>query len=362
LERSLALIRFAAQLAHNDGLHADWTAIIQSPQTSVDVAPELLLEWATSPGQTPERLKSAIEAIRAAERHFPPLGQIFIGDYLHTCDVVAGQDVPEFTHRWSHNASESDETKLYERLAVVLNDLPWERQRALLAVGVLATLSLDDVAGIEDGRFDAAQIRSRLSSFGHYEHVTLNRNSVEQERDRFRALRTAESSLLVSLQWGCRVSINSYLRHRLMFQTGLALERTRLALIAFYLDHGRYPDSLFQLIPDYLKRPEADRFFGVTFQYERAGFDAPVYGANHVFPFSYVSDVPAHTPVIWTVGPDNVTPTEQLQQLGAANDESNTLNEGEPDLEMVALFVPHGGWMRSTIVLSLPLKVDATAD
>jgi hypothetical protein len=86
-------------------------------------------------------------------------------------------------------------------------------------------------------------------------------------------------------------------------QTQLQGSILRLALMLYQCDHGRLPDSLDALVPDYLKTLPADPYTGEPFHYR-------VSTGERLLMFPRLDEskayrgVPPGTAVVWSVGPD----------------------------------------------------------
>ena len=65
--------------------------------------------------------------------------------------------------------------------------------------------------------------------------------------------------------------------------------------MAYRLDHGEYPDSLAALVPDYLPFVPIDPYSGEPFEYRPNGLDLELRDYDLI-------TVPAHTPLLWSVG------------------------------------------------------------
>ncbi|MCH7751256.1 MAG: hypothetical protein IH898_03755 [Planctomycetes bacterium] len=84
----------------------------------------------------------------------------------------------------------------------------------------------------------------------------------------------------------------------------------QLALLAYRLDHGEYPETLAQLTPDYLPEAVLDPFSGENFRYRAEGFELPITRKYHY----QDEEIPAGTPLLWSVGNANSELREEQEQ------------------------------------------------
>jgi hypothetical protein len=73
----------------------------------------------------------------------------------------------------------------------------------------------------------------------------------------------------------------------------------QLALLAYEIDHGVYPETLDALVPDYMPKLIHDPYSGEPFEYRPEGFDLPLVNGG-VDDRSY-RVVPPGTPLFWSV-------------------------------------------------------------
>jgi hypothetical protein len=78
--------------------------------------------------------------------------------------------------------------------------------------------------------------------------------------------------------------------------------KLQLALIAYRVDHERYPDNWDALVPDYLPHVPLDPYAGEPFQYEPHGLPGPLRGQTAA---DSNEPVPSNTPIFWSVGQQN---------------------------------------------------------
>lgn len=350
LDRYLAIQRFRGQLLSGSQMVA--SSLFQNFGFDAIAPSELLVDWATAPGQTPERVKQAIGALHEVERQYPPLYHFLIGNYLDAQAVLAGRaTLPGQT-----TANPSD-------IILFLDSLPEEHKRTEKALEVFATLSLDYVQRV--GGMIGAPLRKQLrfDSFVHHGPTAINAQTVLTDSIPYierqqRMWQTAASSLLAQEIWKSLLNVEVYLRDYLLLHTRLRLERLRLALVAYHLEHSEYPTTVRELAPDYIAPLDIDIFSGEMFQYAPRGLIGNVRSRDYPHGFGYLPDIPAGTPIIWSVGPSNVTPkTLGWSHLLNDNeaDPTSADNADSPSVGMVVIFFKSPeGFVRPTVVLPLP--------
>ncbi len=318
----LAYTRFIGQIWQNDsfGYNVGW--LVQSCETMTG-ADERLVEWALAPGQTPERIERAYAALLEAECDYPPFSEAVLMERSIIEDVILGNSGPRGLQTGWDNPYQR-----YSLLALLLHEMPGERERALVAndalatdyLGVLDKLSSGGVVFHENGtqsRIRPAEFRSwlrllQLDNRGQAAFNMLVQHS--RTKQRLRALDNAKTSLLVNSEWPDGYRLYNFYMVRQSWQTLRDLRHLRLALIGYHIEHGEYPKSLRDLVPNYVPLV-ADLFSETGWpEYKPEGFDLPAFG--HVIGTRGYHNANAYRrfeseqPLIWSVGPANVIPVE----------------------------------------------------
>lgn len=200
-----------------------------------------------------------------------------------------------------------------------LNELPWERKRAGLALQVFAIQASEFVRGLD--RIAPHQRRERLQWWDRFQMY-----GISAQLPTFRGVelafanRAAQTSSLAAMEWPQWDEIRREISNEYLRRVARSLERTRLALIAYHLDHDEYPPTLKELVPKYTEALEADPFSGEPFQYTQAGFPLRLkLDYLHVSPrhLAWHGRLPVGTPAIWAVGTGNVSLAETSELLQA---------------------------------------------
>ena len=198
-------------------------------------------------------------------------------------------------------------------LAYLANQLPWERERAIKALGAITRQNVSDVNQFQeylDGRAhfswgpDTLRLWLRPSDRPPWTPAWM--------REQF----FASTSYLTRFEYVERVPINAFYGQLAEVKTSRRALLIQIALLLFHRDHDKYPAALTELVPDYLGELPMDPYSGQPFYYS-PGLDLPLR------PNSYTDyeSIPPHTPVIWSVGPNGVQLTRyETSQLMHSDD------------------------------------------
>ncbi len=297
-----------------------------------------LADWVTAPGQSGPQLVRAAEELWAAMALLPPARDMFVAEH------VAMTEAPDRLRLRSYNRVQDKNRRAVGKLAYYASMLPWERTRARLALEAIANARIDyadAVAGLLDAasepRLPATSSPRQLQALMQaalVNHATTgerrpsdipiahaNMLSFDGIVQRKRVLENCSTAFLAAADFRTCTpepyALSQYLAHR----AWLLADVQWLALAAFRLDHGTYPRSLHELTPDYL--PEGvplDPFTFEPFQYRPDGFELPGPKAgelnSHILGIAGGDKlIPAGTPLLWSVGPGYMEPTETHQVI-----------------------------------------------
>ena len=243
-----------------------------------------LEHWAAKPGQTPERIRTAIQAVEAQIAQPPSQTDKIKADYLVARRIVEG-DIDLLTNRGGNSSRQTTAI----RSIVALQWIPWERARTIRLLNRYTAhqlLSLEDVErAVADGlklpmphhlryrnRFPYGN--SRLTGWNHGARLL----------ERFHDL---------DWYWKARMSVDAATQRR---ATCLLL-----ALTAWKLEHGKLPDTLDDLVGPYLTKLPPDPHTGEPFRYFPQGIPIAIMQTNAVDeePIELLS---AGQPFIWSTG------------------------------------------------------------
>jgi hypothetical protein len=313
LELLLASRRITAQVARGQVPARNYWL----NQSFAETIEPLFVEWATTPGQTRERVRRAIDGLREIDRQWPNPGDLVVNQYLRSIAVVRGDSPPSFM--------EQEKPDMRKWLAYLANNLSGESARGEKALGVLAAAALDYIhaAGGPDLALEPRWERLwrdnlRKGPFIAYKHknVLLPALTAQQVwgtstielQAQLKVFGAARTSYLAADEFAVTNAlvtavvnwVSDVARHR--------AEIVRLALIAYHLENGEYPASLGELAPSFLTAAELrDPFTTVPFGYKREGF--PVWFAQLYFYDN--GPAPPNTPVLWSIGEAACKPVER---------------------------------------------------
>ena len=335
-----------------------------------------LLAWATAEGQTPELILKAVRELEAIElTRVQPAGRL-LNEYLRAREVVRGAESPDFM-----GPGRRPPTAI-QWLAYAAHLLPSEQVRSERALEILAEASMDYLSGMTTRMFSAggseqaaARWRGWLRSNSYWRGwATMLADSYAANNwgDERRLLRRADAvalagtSYFAAEEFGHRRRLDQYVESYVGAYAWRRAERVRLALIAYRLREGEYPDKLGRLVPDYLAVKEwvRDPYSAWPFGYATEGFDPPVW----VDTFGSGQpdfDSAAGTPMLWCLGAGEATPTVKRLVVEIDSDgkrfERTVNNRGwepEDDFEVVGdvttLTPKTRGWGRGDFWMPLP--------
>ncbi|MEN0109872.1 MAG: hypothetical protein AAF805_04030 [Planctomycetota bacterium] len=294
------------------------------------------LRWATAEGQTPERIREAIAGLAKIDRGLLRPHQRVLNDAVNAIAVINGGDVltgvlPE----WAAPAA--------ARFRWLDGVAPWERERAERAVAVRAGLVANWLAVAEDGvlaprESDEATVavRRRLRTSARWEVTAdfaaaidplLRRDTVSSTVFNetqatgqgpspdgwMRLAMAAETSYVGAVHQVHCHSLESLLQGWVDRLARGRAERLRLALVAYRLENGSYPETLDAILEDpkwwdgMHRRDGVDPYAGEPFGYNPEGFPRAVVevGYNTVNRVSV-----AGAPVLWCTGSGDASPAD----------------------------------------------------
>jgi hypothetical protein len=217
-----------------------------------------LPEWAARAGQTRERILAAIKELDGLESTRPWSSDAIKADYLRLRRIVmGGPDAIAASGVESYVASQ----------ALTWSLLPWERSRALRLLNFCTASDLRLLYDSRPPRTDDPPIDRMVRA------VYRDPNAWgEYGATQIRLLRTTfVLSPFYHLMNGASLAMSSA-----QVETRRRAARIVMALEARKLDHrGELPQTLGELVGNYLDRLPNDPFSGVAFWYVRDGIAAP---------------------------------------------------------------------------------------
>jgi hypothetical protein len=373
LDRYCACYRIQAHVL--DGQPTQIVTYRRSFSNFGNVAYNGILAWAQYPDQTSERLRKAIDELSEAFTHIPGPREAILADYLRIRDVINEKELPS---TWG---GEKKNRTTAQVLAYLANKLPWERRRALVALDCLTINNLNYA--------DAVVLLTLQGPYSGYlllneemnprrllqaipwrcsvaEHTTAFSNDTYRSSFLLAHLLNAQcrTSALMAQELDASTNLYDLLHSWLTEETRRRALLVQLALLAYRLDHGEYPETLAELNDGYLPHsteddpgpeflpyplargkhyyyPYTDPFAGAEFQYHPQGLAHPL----EPYQDSRVARIPAGMPFLRSVEAGN----RQLEEV------RNNSNETVIRLRLTEFTGrPEASWESENLVFPLP--------
>ena len=241
--------------------------------------------WAAKPGQTPERLRKAIQAIEPLISQPPSRTDGIKAEHMLARQIVEG-DTDLMGSKFNRHDGRTEAV----RAVVAMQWMPWEKARALRLLNWSTSSQLKSLENVE--RAVADGIRRPISS--HYYDYRY-RSFIENPR----LTRLRRTTMVLrrfhepDWFWPARMCVDTATQRR---ATCLVL-----ALTAWKLEHGQLPDTLDELVGSYLTKLRPDPHTGEPFRYFRQGIPIAITETNSADdePVDLVS---AGQPFVWSTG------------------------------------------------------------
>lgn len=248
-----------------------------------------------------ERRKT-LEKLQAYFRQNTALEQALLTDRLVIRAIVEGSEPPLIL------ASKPIGTEPY--LAFTANELPWERKRALIALDLITGQNLQNALELKNSLSKSAGQGWGLNELRQWYRPYYQPAIWLTQQP------AAATSYLVSMEYQLRVPVNELF---LEYCHTIAVERATLlqiALVMYRADHKAYPPTLEALVPACLEKLPLDPYALRNFEYRAQGLEKPLGG----YGFSTGEMIPSHTPLLWSIGPDNFQLQERVVATSAGDD------------------------------------------
>lgn len=314
--RYLRLIRLTTTLANSgvpDDRAVDWylaglqaTAHLRDGQPTLVFIDQLsmeagllerIVEWATFSHPTNEEIRDAITKLQYYFADLPDPAEAIWADHNLAADVLANKQPPlMFVYppiSW----------QLY--LSYLFHQLPWEHERAQRQLEIATAADIQRLQGLVCFLHDGPKPTPETSTDWPYHCDTL-RKSLDAEADgRNEALRRSSMSKRLSFvdaEYNARVHARSLELYLVESELRYRATLLQLALELFRRDHDRYPETIAELVPEYLNEVPLDPYSGKPFFYLPHGTELPVVDA-----LPSGEEILPGTPFFWSVGPQNLT-------------------------------------------------------
>ena len=276
LERGLAVLRISAHVRPRNRDPEDADGIESSVYGYLD-------EWAAAPGQTPQRIRIAIQAIERLMSEPPSRTDAIKADYLITRRIVEG-DIDLL----GNELSTWDDRTRAVRTIVAMQWMPWEKARAVRLLGWLTGVQLRSLENVERAVADGLP----LPMASHYDYRTERYGS--PHRNKLRQTTMIPRGLYnSSWYWQARMGVDVSTRRRAACLV--------LALASWKLEHGELPEKLDDLVGPYLTKLPPDPHTGQPFRYFREGIPIAI-AAPYAYYDAPIDLVKAGQPFIWSTG------------------------------------------------------------
>jgi hypothetical protein len=260
-----------------------------------------IAEWSLEDGRTKEGLRDLLEKL-TVQLHAPESpADALIADYLLIRNVVDGKDTPFILTPPAANTSSPPDVPtilphLY--LAYLANELPWERERAHIALERITRTNIGEIDQLTERLSSTNPQQVGIVTLRHYLRPWYD-GLPEAWEVRNPA---AVTSYLVSLEYKARVPIARLNRAYCDSVTCRRGTLLQIALTLYRLDHKKYASQLSDLVPEYLDQLPIDPYAQQPFHYEPAGLNHRLSYWGNNGPVR----LKARTPFLWSVGAGDV--------------------------------------------------------
>jgi len=358
-----------------------WTG--QSTRTYQSVQNRLqaqsgLVEWAGAEGQTSERIKRAIAALDkiyppATERQSSPESVDAISDWTPPPQILATyQRLHDILLGKQPSSILGKHANVDAYVAVMSNELPLERARALT---ILDFVTISQVARWRDVVWRInQQLLQEWSQDKFLESGEQAKENISLELGN--KIRLANSNYYFNrypADWKPDEPPDSWLRtspflRMELFKTRNFSEwlasvantevaawglRQQLALLAYRADHGKYPATLADLVPDYLPFVPIDPYSGREFEYYPQGLKLELR-----FYADRSESIPPHTPLLWSVGAED----QRLDATFVTESTDPTAIVNERHIRRDVYQLSGYSWSSESLVFRLPTIPKSLAD
>jgi hypothetical protein len=263
---------------------------------------EQLPAWAVHPQQTPGRIQAAIRELEGLSRDTPSATSIIKDAYVEAVQPLNGD----------FRRLESYEPKAVglQRLTFAL--LPWETARARRLASFVAGHQLPRLQSLEEA------IRRGEPTMRRHGGGMLNSEPRWNDRQRFESWwDTTPWNLIGFWELGWTVWLDDRVLEQEMYRR---VVRIQLALLAWRIEHGQFPQKLDDLVGPYFQQLPLDPCCGQPFRYQPQGWPretrwlplATFDRSGAVRPLEELTVVvPAGSPFLWSPGDEETLAASQ---------------------------------------------------
>lgn len=209
-----------------------------------------------------------------------------------------------------------------ENLAFVANELPWERKRAILALDIVTQKNVDRFHRLRGVVHSPPNPNAGVDEIRKFVKPAYQPETWQDS--------PAATSYFFSMEYQARVSVNELGHEYCNTEAVRRATLIRVALAAYRAEHEAYPETLAMLAPEYLPAVPVDPYSFQPFRYVPKGLDLPLTGFNFVDRWDPKSWIPAGTPLLWSVGINDLELVNCVTETSATADGTATNLEEEP--------------------------------
>jgi ABC-type transport system involved in multi-copper enzyme maturation permease subunit len=338
-DRLLAALRMSAHLAAGQP-SVIWLDQIQHEQRIL----QKIGQWADHDGRTREELESALAQLMEHFRLWGSLQEALYADHRLVHDVIIG--------RQPSLVVTEEPASLPVQLAAMLNELPWERRRALAALDEITRYNLRDADAIT--RFVLRDIPRELGNTGIRRWLRTSAHyPTYWPANWILARPVAATSYLARFEYAARTPVHELYRAYCDGEVCRRAAILQIALAMYRVDHGEYPERLSQLVPNYLEALPLDPYVSQPFEYESKGLDLLLVRWSA---FSNFEQIDPNTPLLWSSGAGNarLKQWERTQPNPTTDEATGTVPEAVPELVYILASEEQFWWGEPA--LAFPLK------
>jgi len=311
-ERSLAALRMSAHLRSGQ------PSVVFLDQLSMEQAVlRRIGRWALQEDRTKDELRDAFNELTNFFQRDPNMKHALLADHLLVRDAILGKETPLSL------ALAPNSPAVY--LAFVANELPWERERAILALDRITldnlrrAKNLSDFLSSEEHAGGIRNLRRWLRPTDHWNNLPPEWLLYEP---------AAATSYLTRFEYQDRVPIEELNRACIDNRLSRRAALLYFALGRYRLDNDAYPARLSELIPKYLDQLPVDPYTRQPFQYEPMGLEFPFQifardfgnavnfsaytGVDFFHQTRIASRIEPHTPFLWSGGAGAKSPRRSI--------------------------------------------------
>lgn len=314
LDRLLAALRMNRHMALNQPTAIVVRQLQSERQILAEIAKAMAATERTKDLTNSER-RAAIDKLHRFFRQSDLPSQALLADREVLRNVINGKEPPLILSL--------EPVSIDSHLALAANELPWERERALIALDVITDQNLQNAQELNDALSPTPEQGGNIHTLRQfYRPINVPAKWLTQQP-------AAATSYLVRMEYQLRVPVNELF---LEYCHTVTVERAtflQIALAMYRADHEEYPPTLEALVPKYLEKLPPDPFSMGYFEYRAQGLEKPLHCSPNAS-----ENVPPHTPFLWSVGPNNFQIQEVAYRINNAAETEGAALQDKPTRDL----------------------------